>query len=113
VQRSIVLAAILGAVFSLLGIFPVAGIWAFLGKIPVPFDGWRAGWEGLSYSPSVVLFVGVAMGGIPALIICGAIGGAGVQSTLGKPNLRYVAILAVSLLIDVLLMATAVVCGPW
>ena len=113
VGRSVVRAAIVGAVFSLLGIFPVAGLWAFFWKIPVPFHGWASGWEGLSMSPAVVLFLGIAMGGIPALAICGAIGGAAVQSALRKPNLRYLPILAVSLVIDIVLTALAVSCGPW
>jgi hypothetical protein len=113
VRRPVVKAAIIGAVFSLLGIFPVVGLWAFVWKIPVPFHGWAGGWEGLSMSPAVVLFLGIAMGGISALAICGAMGGAAVQALPGKPNLRYVPILAVSLVMDMVLTALAVLCGPW
>lgn len=112
-RRVVIKAAMMGAVFSLVGIFPVAGLWAFVWEIPVPFHGWAGGWEGLSRSPAVVLFLGIAMGGIPALAIGGAIGGAAVQLSLGQPNLWYVPILAVSLVLDVVLTALAVFCGPW
>jgi hypothetical protein len=113
VRRAIIKAAIVGAVFALLGIFPVAGLWALFWKIPVPFSGWASGWEGLVASPWVVIFLGIAMGGFPTLAICGAIGGGAIQSVSGKPNLRYVSILAMSLVLDVLLAALAVFCGPW
>ncbi len=63
-RRIVVRAAITGAVFSLLGIFPVAGLWALVWKIPVPFHGCAGGCEGLWMSPGVVLFLGIAMGGM-------------------------------------------------
>ena len=112
-RRPIVKAAIVGAVFTLVGIFPVAGLWALFWKIPVPFSGWASGWEGLAASPLVVIFLGIAMGGFPALAICGAIGGAAVQYNIGRPGVPYVPILAVSLVVDVVLMAVAFFCGPW
>ena len=112
-RRPIVKAAIVGAVFTLLGIFPVAGLWALLLKIPIPFSGWASGWEELAASPLVVIFLGITMGEFPALAICGAIGGAAVRYNIGKPGLPYVPILAVSLVLDVVLTAVAFFCGPW
>ena len=66
----------LGAIASVIGLFPIAFLMALLWRFPLPFAGYQSGLEAAVKSPLAVAFYGI-MGGfvlVPALgAMCAAL----------------------------------------
>lgn len=66
----------LGAIASVIGLFPIAFLMALLWRFPLPFAGYQSGLEAAVKSPLAVIFYGI-MGGfviVPALgALCGVL----------------------------------------
>lgn len=106
-----------GALWAVALAFPLAAICALFYRFPVPFSGYRTGLVAVPGALVAVVFYGI-LGGFPALLTAGGLGGAAAH-TLGRPDRQRVrrltlvftgliALLAVGLLanLDKLI-------GPW
>ena len=81
-----------GALWAVALAFPFAAICALLYRFPVPFAGYETGPAAIPGALVAVVFYGV-LGGFPALLLAGALGGAMAYS-LGRPDARRVRRLA-------------------
>ncbi len=91
-----VLSAVLrGALWATALAFPLAGICALLYRFPVPFAGYETGPAAVPAALLAVLFYGL-LGGFPALLAAGALGGATAYS-LGRPDAQRVRRLTLTL----------------
>ena len=85
-------AVLRGAVWAVVLAFPFAAICALLYRFPVPFAGYATGPDGILSALVAALFYGL-MGGIPALLVAGALSGVSAYY-LGKPDTQRIQRLA-------------------
>ena len=77
-------AVLRGAAWALGLAFPFAAICALVYRFPIPFGGAASGPTGMPRALGAVVFYGV-LGGFPALLAVGALGGAAAYA-LGRPD---------------------------
>lgn len=110
-------AALWGACWAVVLAFPLAAICALLYRFPVPFSGYQTGLVAVPGALLAVVFYGV-LGGFPALLAAGALGGAAAYA-LGRadgPRIRRLTLAFAGLmaLIGVGLLAVLdKLIGPW
>jgi hypothetical protein len=106
-----------GALWTILLVFPFAGLCALVFRFPVPFGAYESGWSAVPHALAAVRFYG-ALGGFTLLAVLGALGGA-VAHRMQRPDTRrvwqwtisFAAALAFS---AVMLLATLdFMIGPW
>ena len=106
-----------GALWAVALAFPLAAICALLYRFPVPFAGYLTGPVAVPLSLVAVVFYGM-LGGFPALLTAGALGGAAAYA-IGRIDVRRVRrlTLAFSALIALLGVGLLAVLdrliGPW
>lgn len=106
-----------GAFWAAALAFPLAALCALLYRFPIPFSGYETGPAAMLAALVAVVFYGV-LGGFPALLATGALGGAAAY-TLGRPDMRRVRRLTLAFagliaLLGVGLMAVLdKLIGPW
>ena len=106
-----------GALWAVALAFPIAAICALLYRFPVPFAGYLTGPVAVPGALAAVVFYGV-LGGFPALLVAGALGGAAAYA-LGRTAERRVRRLTlafaglIALLSVGLLAVLDKVIGPW
>jgi hypothetical protein len=111
-------AVVMGILWALLGVFPVAALVALCFRFPIPFAGYESGPSAMLRSLLAVLFYGVVVGGFPVIAALGAASGA-VAHRLAGPDVRKRRWLTVGLTLGadfVAVMALAVldkIIGPW
>lgn len=110
-------AVLRGALWAVVLAFPLAAICALLYRFPVPFAGYLTGLTAMPLALMAVLFYGV-LGGFPALLAGGALGGAAAYA-LGRPDAQRVRRLTlafaglIALLGVGLLAVLDKLIGPW
>jgi hypothetical protein len=106
-----------GALWTILLVFPFAGLCALVFRFPVLFGAYESGWSAVPHALAAVRFYG-ALGGFTLLALLGALGGA-VAHRMQRPDTRrvwqwtisFAAALAFS---AVMLLATLdFMIGPW
>ena len=106
-----------GALWAVTLAFPLAAICGLLYRFPVPFAGYLSGPEAVPLALMAVVFYGI-LGGFPALLTAGAIGGAAAYA-IGRTDVRRVRRLTlafaglIALLGVGLLAVLDKVIGPW
>ena len=106
-----------GAATAVLLAFPLAALCALVYRFPVPFAGYESGPAAVPRALLAVLFYG-AVGGIPALLAAGALGG-WLAHRIARPDGRRVRRLAIAAggaaaLVGVIALAVLdLVIGPW
>ena len=83
-----------GALWAVALAFPLAAICALLYRFPVPFAGYETGPAAMPGALVAVVFYGV-LGGFPALLSAGTLGGA-MAYALGRPDVQRVRRLALT-----------------
>ena len=73
-----------GALWAAALAFPLAAICALLHRFPIPFLGYESGPAAMLAALVAVVFYGL-LGGFPALLAAGALGGAAAHA-LGQPD---------------------------
>jgi hypothetical protein len=112
--RSAVLKGMLWAVGL---VFPLAGLCALIYRFPIPFAGYESGLAAVPLALVAVVFYGI-IGGFPALMAAGALGGAAAHG-IGQPDPARVRLLTVTFaglfaLAGVIMLAILdKLIGPW
>lgn len=110
-------AVLRGALWAVALAFPLAAICVLIYRFPVPFSGYESGLAAIPAALLAVVFYGL-LGGFPALLVAGALGGATAYG-LGRPNAHRVHWLTVTLAglvatIGVVILAVLdKLIGPW
>jgi hypothetical protein len=110
-------AVLWGALWAVVLAFPFAAVCGLVYRFPIPFGGYASGPTAMLRALGAVVFYGL-LGGFPALLVLGWLGGAAAYS-LGRPELRRVHRLTlgfaalIALLGVVLLAILDKVIGPW
>jgi len=97
--------------------FPLAAICALVYRFPIPFAGYESGLAAMPLALVATVFYGI-LGGFPALMAAGALGGAAAYS-IGQPDRQRVRWLTVTFaglaaLSGVVLLAVLdKLIGPW
>ena len=110
-------AALRGALWAVPLAFPLAALCAVLYRFPVPFGGYQSGVATVPHVLLAVLFYGL-LGGFPALLAAGALGGVAAY-VLGRPDERRVrrigvALAALAAMLGVMFLAVLdKLIGPW
>ncbi len=106
-----------GALWALALAFPLAAVCALLYRFPVPFAGYETGPAAIPGALIAVVFYGL-LGGFPALLVAGALGGAAAYG-LARPDTHRVrrlaltfAALAAMLAVGSLAILDKLI-GPW
>ena len=73
-SRGPVVCAAVGALYAVLGAFPVAALLALVYRFPIPMVGYRSGIEAMVLSPIAVILYGI-LGGVLILAVLGAVVG--------------------------------------
>ena len=113
----VIRAAFQGALFAIVGAFPVAALVALVYLFPIPFAGYFSGFEAIIPSLFAVIFYGLS-GGFVVLAVGGAIGGV-IAYSARRSDKKAVARLCLgfALVVDavaVLVMAILdKLIGPW
>lgn len=81
-------AVLRGALWAVALAFPLAAICALLYRFPVPFAGYLSGPVAVPLALVAVVFYGI-LGGFPALLTAGALGGAAAYA-IGRTDVRRV-----------------------
>ena len=109
----------MGAVWSVMSAFPIAGLMALLFRFPVPFVGYMSGFEAIIPAMIAVIVYGVLLGGLVLVALFGALGGA-FAAKLTMPNNQrsvkwVVRIVSVTITTACLLALSVLdmVIGPW
>jgi hypothetical protein len=106
-----------GALWTILLVFPFAGLCALILRFPVPFAAYESGWSAIPHALAAVRFYG-ALGGFTLLALLGALGGV-VAHRVGRPDTRRVwqwtiSFAAAVAFCAVMLLATLdYIIGPW
>jgi hypothetical protein len=110
--------AMMGAAWSVVSAFPIAGVMGLIFRFPVPFVGYVSGYEAILPAMLAVFFYGVLLGGLLLVGVLGAIAGA-VSANLSGPLVQHQrrAVRITSLVITtVCLFLLAIldwIVGPW
>ena len=110
-------AVLRGAVWAVVLAAPFAAICALLYRFPKPFAGYATGPDGVGDALLAAVFYGL-MGGIPALLVAGALSGA-TAYYLGRPDpqrIRRLAFALAGIVAAVGVGALAIleeIIGPW
>lgn len=110
-------AVLRGSVWATLLVFPLAALCALIYRFPIPFGGYLNGPAAVPMALMAVIFYGL-LGGFPALLAAGGIGGA-VSYIVGRPDpqrIRQLTITAAAIVAFVSVVVLAVLdklIGPW
>lgn len=107
-----------GAVYAVIGVFPVAALVALVFRFPIPFAGYKSGFDAMTMTPMAVLLYGL-VGGFCLLAALGAIAGLIVHSgsKAGSERCNHGEIVIYAAMIDIaavmLLSVWDKIYGPW
>ncbi len=110
-------AVVRGALLTVALAFPFAAICALVYRFPVPFGGYVTGPAGMPRTLIAVVFYGI-LGGFPALLVLGALGGAAAYA-LGRPEVGRIRRLTLAFAGLIALLAVALLAildkliSPW
>jgi hypothetical protein len=110
--------AAVGALYAVIGVFPVAALVALVFRFPIPFVGYESGFRAMTMTPRAVLLYGL-VGGFYLLAALGAIAGLIVHSgsKAGRDRNNHGEILIFAAVIDIaavlLLSVWDKIYGPW
>jgi uncharacterized membrane protein YfcA len=115
---SVIRAAFLGALFAIIGAFPVAALVALVYRFPIPSVGYSSGFDAIVPSLYAVFLYGIVLGGFVVLAVGGAIGGV-IAYSVQRPKEKSVGRLCLgfALVVDVVAVLVMAILdkliGPW
>lgn len=107
-----------GARWSVVSAFPIAGLMALVFRFPVPFVGYVSGFKAILPAMLAIVLYGVFLGGLILVGAIGAIGGALTASNSNRSQqsqilaARLVAMAVTTLCLFVLAILDKII-GPW
>lgn len=112
-----------GALIAVTACFPLAALTALVFRFPIPFAGYRRGWEAAAEAPAAMHFYALTIGSVPGggyalLAVLGALAGyAGARivpaTSWRASSVRVLVPVAAALTVVIALAVWDLVFGPW
>ena len=118
VARRAIRSALMGATWSIVSAFPIAGFIALVFRFPVPFAGYVSGIEAVIPAMLAVIFYGIVMQGLILVGVLGAISGVVTAKLMGpaaqhqRRAVRLVSLAITTFCLFILAILDKII-GPW